>query len=259
MTTDSTRVDPVELRDHVMRLYEDLARGPGGGFPIEAGRPLAERLGYPPAELDLVPAGAVESFAGAGYHLDLAAPDAGDSVLDLGSGSGTDSFIAAGRVGPEGRVLGIDMTPAQVEKARALAREGGFAPCEFREGSIEEPGLEPVSFDCVISNGAVNLSPRKTSVFASAALALRAGGRLAMSDIVTEHRLPGEVSRDPSLWAAGVGGAMRGEDLRGAIESAGLRVEEWRTNGVHRSLSDGAGEAVSALGLTGVSLLAVKP
>src|SRR3954447_16323946 len=159
MNTVSGQLDQTELEQRVKSMYQEVALEPEHEFHFETGRALAERLGYPPEDLDRIPAGAIESFAGVGYFHDLAAIAPDDSVLDLGSGSGTDSFVAAIRTGPEGKVVGIDMTDEQLAKARRLAEDGGFAQVEFRAGYIEKPGVDKGTFDCVISNGVINLAP----------------------------------------------------------------------------------------------------
>jgi arsenite methyltransferase len=187
MTMETSELDRAELEQRVKRMYEEVALEPERESHFETGRPLAERLGYPPADLDRIPKGALDSFAGVGYFLDLAAIGEDDAVLDLGSGSGTDTFAAA--LGAA-RVVGVDMTEAQLDKARELAADGGFDNVEFRLGYIEEPPVEDGGFDCMISNGVVNLSPDKPAVFAAAARALRAGGRLALADIVSAEQLP---------------------------------------------------------------------
>ena len=185
MDAVARQLDTSELEDRVKRMYEEVALEPEREFHFETGRPLTERLGYPPADLDRIPAAAIDSFAGVGYFLDLAAITPGETILDLGSGSGTDSLLAALATGPDGNVIGVDMTRAQLAKARTLADEHGFAHADFREGYIETPPVDDASVDCVISNGVINLSPDKPAVFAAAARALRPGGRLALSDIVT--------------------------------------------------------------------------
>src|SRR5438067_10516482 len=208
MTTGVRQLDTIELKERVQRVYEEVALEPDHEFHFETGRRLAERLRYPPAALNGIPAAAIDSFAGVGYFLDLAALAPGETVLDLGSGSGMDSFLAANQVGSDGRVIGVDMTDAQLAKARALAAEGGFTQTDFREGYIESPPLEHGLVDCVISNGVINLSPDKPAVFAAAARGLRPGGRLALADIVTELQLAEGVTCDAALWAACIGGAM---------------------------------------------------
>lgn len=258
MTTGVRQLDTVELTQRVQRMYEEVALEPDKEFHFETGRPLAERLGYPPAELDAIPAAAIDSFAGVGYFLELAALQPGETVLDLGSGSGMDSFLAANQVGNGGRVIGVDMTAAQLAKARSLAADGGFTQADFREGHIETPPVDDGSVDCVISNGVINLSPDKPAVFAAAARALTSGGRLALSDIVTEHPLPEGVTCDAALWAACIGGAMQRDAYRQAIENAGFTITEWRTNTEYRFVSERADNATQKYGVTSISLKAVK-
>jgi ubiquinone/menaquinone biosynthesis C-methylase UbiE len=258
MSTDVRQLDTSELKERVQRMYEEVALEPDRDFHFETGRPLAERLGYDPGDLDQIPAAAIDSFAGVGYFLDLAALQPGETVLDLGSGSGMDSFLAANQVGPGGKVIGVDMTDAQLSKARRLAADAGFAQTDFREGYIETPPVDEGSVDCVISNGVINLSPDKPAVFAAVAKALRSGGRLALSDIVTEHQLPEGVTCDASLWAACIGGAMQRDGYRAAIENAGFTIQEWRENTEYRFVSDRADNATQKYGVTSISLLAVR-
>jgi len=258
MSTEVRQLDTLELKERVQRMYEEVALEPDREFHFETGRPLAERLGYPPGDLDRIPAAAIDSFAGVGYFLDLPAIRPGETVLDVGSGSGMDSFLAANQVGPDGKVIGVDMTEAQLAKARRLAGEGGYAQTDFREGYIETPPVDDASVDCVISNGVINLSPDKPAVFAAVVRALRPGGRLALSDIVTEHQLPEGVTCDASLWAACIGGAMQRDGYRQAIEAAGFTIQEWRTNTDYRFVSDRADNATQKYGVTSISLLAVK-
>jgi arsenite methyltransferase len=256
MTTETRQLDTTELEQRVKGMYEEVALEPGREFHFETGRALAERLGYPPDELDRIPAAAIESFAGVGYFLDLAAIEPGEAVLDLGSGSGTDSFLAALAGGSNGRVIGVDMTEQQLAKSRRLAVEAGFGNVDFRAGYIERPPVEPEGFDCVISNGVVNLSPDKQAVFAATARALRPGGRLALADIVTETQLPEGVTCDASLWAACIGGAMQHDGYRTAIESAGFEIEAWQQNSEYRFVSERADNATQKYGVTSISLLA---
>jgi arsenite methyltransferase len=256
MTTGTRQLDTAELEQRVKGMYQEVALEPEREFHFETGRPLAERLGYPADDLDRIPAAAIESYAGVGYFLDLAAIEPGEAVLDLGSGSGTDSFLAALAGGSNGRVIGVDMTDEQLAKARRLAVDGGLGNVDFRVGYIERPPVEPESFDCVISNGVVNLSPDKPAVFAAAARALRPGGRLVLADIVTEAQLPEGVTCDASLWAACIGGAMQRDAYRAAIESAGFDVEGWRENTEYRFVSERADNATQKYGVTSVSLLA---
>jgi SAM-dependent methyltransferase len=256
MTTTEGQLDTADLTARVKGMYQEVALHPDREFHFETGRALAERLGYPAADLDRIPAAAIDSFAGVGYFLDLAAIAPGESVLDLGSGSGTDAFLAALAAGETGSVIGIDMTAEQLAKATGLAADGGLANAEFREGQIEGPPVDPGSIDCVISNGVVNLSPDKPAVFAAAATALRRGGRLAIADIVTATQLPEGVTCDASLWAACIGGAMQRDRYLETIEAAGFEILEVRTNDRYRFVSDRADNATRKYGVTSISLRA---
>ena len=259
----STQLEPIvdakALRGRIREMYRDVAQEPGGDFHFELGRPVAERLGYPADWLDAVPSEALDSFAGVGHMLDLAAIEPGETVLDLGSGSGTDAFVAAHLTGPTGRVFGVDMTDAQLDKARRLRDGLGLEHVRFVEGLIEEPPVEPGSVDVVISNGVVNLAPDKDAVFGSAARALRPGGRLAIADIVSERELIERTRRNVALWAACIAGAVPHDDYLGAIEAAGLRVETVRPNAAYRFLSPRARAAADKYGVTSVTVLATKP
>ena len=256
MTTAARQLDTSELKQRVQSMYEEVALEPEREFHFETGRPLAERLGYPPAELDRIPAAAIDSFAGVGYFLDLAAIASGETVLDLGSGSGTDGFLAALATGTDGHVIGVDMTAAQLAKSRDLAAQHGFSQAEFREGYIEQPPVDDATVDCVISNGVINLSPDKPAVFAAAARALRPGGRLALADIVTAEQLPEGVTCDAALWAACIGGAMQRDRYRQAIETAGFEIVAWRENTEYRFVSERADNATQKYGVKSASLLA---
>jgi arsenite methyltransferase len=251
-------VDTQELEAKVRDMYRLVAEEPHGTYHFETGRPLAERLGYPAELLDRVPAGAVESFAGVGYFFDLTRLEEGQRVVDLGSGSGMDAFLAAGLVGRSGRVVGFDFTVEQLDKARRLAADGGFDQVEFREGSIESPPAEDESFDRAISNGVINLSPEKERVFAEAARVLRPGGRLAIADIVSEQQLKESIVCDADLWASCIGGAAQQDAYRAAIERAGLHVEEVRAN-PYEFISERALNASAKYGVKSISLVAVKP
>ena len=259
MSTTSKTLDTQELEQRVKDMYREVAEEPEKEFHFETGRALADRLGYPSDELDAIPGPSIDSFAGVGYYFDLAAIQPGESVIDLGSGSGTDSFLAAGHVGDEGHVIGIDMTDAQRAKATRLAREYGVENVDFRHGYIEQTPVETGSADVVISNGVINLSPEKTKVFAEAARVLRRGGRLAIADIVTSVQLPVGITCDASLWAACIGGAMQRDDYREAIEDAGFEIENIRENDQYRFVSERADNATRKYGVKSVSLLAVKP
>ncbi|WP_290788059.1 methyltransferase domain-containing protein [Halomonas sp.] len=251
-------VDRDELEARVKSMYREVAETPDGDFHFEMGRALAERLGYDPDALDRIPVAAIDSFAGVGHFLDLAGIQPGETVLDLGSGSGMDSLLAALATGSAGRVIGLDMTDAQREKAARLAHEGGFDQMEFHPGYIEAPPFPDASVDVVISNGVINLSADKPRVFAEAARVLKPGGRLALADIVTESPLPESVSCDATLWAACIGGASQQDDYRAAIEAAGLVIHTFREHPEYHFLTESARGACEKWGVKSISLLAIK-
>jgi ubiquinone/menaquinone biosynthesis C-methylase UbiE len=252
-------VDVHQLRSRVKEMYKAVAEEPEGTFHFEMGRGLALRLGYPADELDRIPREAIESFAGVGYHLGLAKLAPGERVLDLGSGSGMDAFVAALGVGAGGDVTGVDMTDEQLDKARRLAARDGFSGVRFEKGYIEKVPVEPASVDVVISNGVINLCAEKASVFSEIARVLKPGGRMAISDIVTEKPLTEAIICDVNLWASCIGGASQQHDYEGVIESAGLRIEELRDNPEYYFISDSAQGATETFGVKSVSVLATKP
>lgn len=257
MTTAS--VDRVALETKVQQMYREVAENPHGDFHFEMGRAMAERLGYALADLDRVPTEAIDSFAGVGHFFHLASLVAGERVADLGSGSGMDTFVASLKVGPTGAVVGVDMTDAQLEKADRLARSHGFDNVSYRKAYIEDTGLEEAVFDCVISNGVINLAPEKDRVFQEAARLLRRGGRLAIADIVADSTLPENVVCNADLWAACIGGAAQKDEYRAAIEAAGLRVERIEDNLQYQFISDRAKSATAQFGVKSISVLARKP
>jgi SAM-dependent methyltransferase len=232
-----------------------VARGEEAALHFEVGRGVAEHLGYPSELLDAIPAEALASFAGVGHHLDLAALQPGEAVLDLGSGSGTDVFCAAVLVGDSGRVVGVDITDEQLDKARRLSDREGFSQVELVEARIEELPFDDASFDAVLSNGVINLSLLKRRVFAEAARVLRPGGRLALADIVSGRALKERARRNVELWAACIAGAIPGSNYLEAIEAQGLQVNELRKNDYH-FLSERALDACATYEVESISLLA---
>lgn len=219
---------------------------------------MAERLGYDPEILDDIPEAAVASFAGVGCVFGLAELRPGERVVDLGSGSGMDAWYAASQVGPGGYVLGVDFTPQQVARASGLLTGDGVDRIEFREGRIESIPADDATFDCVISNGVINLSPDKPRVFAETARVLRPGGRLAVADIVSDIALKESIVCDADLWASCIGGAAQLDDYQRIIESAGLSVVAMGRN-PYEFLSPRARSASATYGVRSLSLLAVKP
>ena len=248
-------VDRRELETKVKQMYRDVALHPDGTFHFELGHKVAIGVGYHADRLDALPAEAVRSFAGVGYFFDLADLKPGESVVDLGSGSGMDVFYAAGQVGPTGRVVGVDFTVEQLEKAKGQAASHGAGQVEFRAGHIQSLPIDDASVDCVISNGVINLSPDKAAVFAEAARVLRPGGRMAIADIITERPLTEAIVGNADLWAACIGGAAQQESYLQAIESAGFTVERVREN-AYEFISDRARNASAEYGVKSVSMLA---
>lgn len=247
-----------ELERKVKAVYRDVAEEPGDQHHFAMGRPLAERLGYPPDDLDRIPDAAVDSFAGVGYHFDLAQFQADDHVLDLGSGSGTDALVASRHVDEDGRVTGLDMTDEQLEKARSLRDGEGFENVTFEQGYIEDLPFDDGTFDVVVSNGVINLSAEKEKVFKEVSRVLRAGGRLAVSDIISETRMPESIKTEEDLWASCIGGAMQINDYTALVERTGLEVVEVRENPQYEFISDRAQNACQKYGVKSISLGAEK-
>jgi arsenite methyltransferase len=250
-------VDTERLEAEVKEMYGHVARGEEAQLHFEVGRGLAERLGYPRELLDAIPAEALASFAGVGHHLDLAALQPGDQVLDLGSGSGTDVFCAAVLVGASGKVVGVDITDEQLDKAARLRDRDGFSQVELVAAHIEQLPFDDASFDAVLSNGVINLSPVKGRVFEEAARVLRPGGRLAIADIVSGRALKERTRRNVELWAACIAGAIPRRTYVEAVEAQSLRVQEVRKND-YRFVSDRALAACSTYEVESISLVAVK-
>jgi SAM-dependent methyltransferase len=253
----SSLVDREVLEAQVQDMYRQVARGEDAQLHFAVGRGLALRVGYPSELLDSIPEEALASFAGVGYHLDLAKLSPGEHVLDLGSGSGTDVFCAAVQVGPTGRVAGVDFTDEQIDKATRLRDRDGFTQVEFAEASIDALPFEDATFDVVISNGVINLSPIKQKVFAEAARVLRPGGRLALADIVSGKALRERTRRNVELWAACIAGAIPRKNYVEALEAAGFRIDDLRVND-YEFISDRALDACSTYGVESISLAASR-
>ena len=257
-TTVPNKVDTFDLEQKVKKMYQEVALNPHGEFHFEMGRGLAEKLGYEKQDLDKIPAAAIESFAGVGYYFDMVNLKEGDRVLDLGSGSGMDVFVAALKVGNTGQVSGVDMTDEQLEKAERLRSENSFTNVSFHKSYIETLPFEDVSFDTVISNGVINLCPDKEKVFLEIARVLKPKGRIVIADIVTETQLPESVVCNSTLWAACIGGASQEDSYRQAIENANMEVLLVRNNDAYSFISKSAKGASAEYGVKSVSLVAEK-
>ena len=193
-------VDVRALRSAIQDEYAEVATTPEKGFHFHTGRPLAAMLGYDPSETDPLPDSAIESFAGVGNPFVFGRLRPGETVVEVGAGAGFDAVLAARQVGPTGRVIGVDMTPAMLEKARANAELMGLQNVEFRQGYIEELPLEDAAADVVISNGVINLSPDKAAVFGEIARVLKPGGRVQIADIVVARAVPDAAKENIDLW-----------------------------------------------------------
>lgn len=201
--TDATvehPVDPDELREEVRRKYREVADDPGGEHHFHTGRPLARRLGYPDDVVDPLPDRAVESFAGIADPFSLRDLEPGERVVDVGSGAGFDSFVAAQKVGPDGRVLGVDMTDEMLAKSRRTAEELGLDHVTFEKGLAETLPVPDDWADAVISNGVFNLCPDKGAAFAEVHRVLRPGGTVQFGDIANGRPVPEEALREIDLW-----------------------------------------------------------
>lgn len=199
MATEVT-VDIFQLRSAIEDEYTEVASCPIKGFHFHTGRVLAARLGYPAERVAALPDQVVESFAGVGNPFTWGDPAPGESVLDLGSGAGFDALQAAAMVGPAGKVIGVDMTPAMLDKSRENASLLGLTNAEFREGYLEELPVEDASIDLIISNGVLNLCPDKAAVLAEAFRVLKPGGRMQLSDTIVASAVPEDGKADINLW-----------------------------------------------------------
>jgi SAM-dependent methyltransferase len=198
--TDTPIVDTQVLREQVREKYREVAVDPDATYHFHTGRLLAHRLGYDPTILDTLPDRAVESFAGVGNPFSLRTIQPGERVVDVGSGAGFDSFVAAHHVGPDGAVVGVDMTTEMLEKSTASAEALGLSHVEFRYGLAEDLPVEDSWADVVISNGVVNLCADKRAVFDEIHRVLRPGGMLQFADIANGRTVPLEAMRDIDLW-----------------------------------------------------------
>lgn len=209
----------------VSDMYTDVAEHPGKTFHFPTGRLACLFVGYPADQLDLIPATAVESFAGVGYPFTAGVIRKGDVALDIGSGSGTDTLICGMLTGPQGRVYGLDMTRAMLEKLGRNAAVMNAAYVKAIEGNAEEIPLGDAAVDVVTSNGVLNLVPDKPRAFAEIARVLKPGGRLQISDIALAKPISEKARADPKLWAECVVGAVLEDHYLEMLHAAGLEVE----------------------------------
>lgn len=219
-----------DLKRAVRKGYGDIAKGQGSCCgpsaasccPPGAAGDISRQIGYSDEDLSSVPPGA-DLGLGCGNPVALASLKTGEVVLDLGSGSGFDCFLAAKKVGPKGRVIGVDMTAEMIEKARANAAQGGYENVDFRLGEIEHLPVPDGSADVIISNCVINLAPDKEQVFREAFRTLKPGGRLMISDLVLLKELPRPIKDSVEAYVGCLAGAIAKEDYLAAIERAGFR------------------------------------
>jgi arsenite methyltransferase len=227
-TTEQRTLEQDQTRQQVRARYGEIARSTGRGCGCgpscgegDPGGTSAQALGYSADDLQAVPDGA-EMGLGCGNPTALASIQAGEAILDLGSGGGFDCFLAAQRTGPNGRVIGVDMTPDMISKARANAAKGGYANVEFRLGEIENLPAADASVDLILSNCVINLSPDKPAVYGEAFRVLKPGGRIAVSDIVALHPIPAALKADFAAYAGCVAGAVTVPEVEAMLAKAGF-------------------------------------
>lgn len=240
----------------VRAMYTDVASKPGQAFHFPTGRSACAQFGYPDDLLDRVPVRALESFAGVGYPFQCDVIHAGDIVLDIGSGAGTDVFIALERVGPEGRVIGLDITRAMREKLRALTLEAGVAAqVDILEGNAEQIPLPDSSVDVVTSNGVVNLIPDKPAAAREIYRVLKPGGRVQIADIVLQVPAAEACRSNAQLWAECIVGATPEKEYLETFESAGFRNVELVQSFDYFATSPSQSTRDTALGLGGHAIV----
>lgn len=189
-----------ELRQAISEEYEAVANKPDQGFHFHTGRRLTHILGYKDEWLEGIPESSIESFAGTGNPFNIGEINSGEIVVDIGCGAGIDSLVAAKKVGSNGKVIGVDMTDAMLNKAHKAGEEAGFRQVEFRKGHAESLPIESGWADVVISNGVINLTPDKKATFREIARILKPNGRLQIADIIVQKKVPDSAKRKIDLW-----------------------------------------------------------
>ncbi len=197
----AANVDRERLRRQISEKYTEVAQEPEKGFHFHTGRPLAMMLGYDAQDIDILPTGTVDSFAGTGNPFSLGRLNAGETVLDIGCGAGFDTLQAAMQVGPRGRVIAVDMTEAMRAKTSTAAAALGLTNVDVRHGFMEELPVDDASVDVVISNGVINLTPDKVGVMREVFRVLKPAGRFQIGDIVVHKEVPQEAKDDIDLWS----------------------------------------------------------
>ena len=245
----------------VQHLYTEVAQEPHNAYHFPLGLEALRFLGYPDEDLEKLPRTATESFAGVGYPFATRSIRPGDTVLDIGSGSGTDVLYASLEVGPKGRVMGLDFTPAMIEKARANIRRMGADQVLILEGSAAKIPLPDASVDVVTSNGVLNLVPDKPTAFREIFRVLKPGGRLQLADIVVQEDVGAVCGLNPQLWADCIGGAAVEAEYLKLIREAGFEGVDIvrRTDYFSKSASDSTKRMTKAFGAESIVLAGTKP
>lgn len=263
MTTpvSAPALDEASILEAVQQMYDDVALCPTKEFHFPTGRNACLYVGYPEEELDAIPPTAIESFAGVGYPFLADEIKPGDTVVDIGAGSGVDVLIAGLKAGRSGRVVGIDMTPAMIEKARENIRKSGMEHVEIVEGRADEIPLADDSADVVTSNGVINLVPDKQRAFREIRRILRPGGTIQISDIVLAKPVSGDSKANPQLWAECIVGAEPEGDYLALARAAGFEnvVAIDRLDYFARSSNESTRKAAKGLGAHTIVLTGRKP
>lgn len=221
------KVDRDELRTEIKLKYTEVALEPQKGFHFHTGRPLAKMLGYPDEILELLPASAVESFAGTGNPFSMGSLQPGETVVDIGCGAGFDTLQAGRQVGPSGKVIAVDMTEAMLAKTRSAAARLGLSNIEPRLGYAEELPVPDESADVVISNGVINLTPDKAAVMKQIHRVLKPGGRFQIADIAVHLEVPQDAKDDINLWSSCIAGALLDDEWRWLLKDLGFSDVRW--------------------------------
>jgi arsenite methyltransferase len=264
MVVVSPTMNKEELRERILAavqdLYADVASCPMREFHFPTGRPACEYVGYPEAELDAIPATALESFAGVGYPFAVDVIREGNSILDIGSGSGTDLINAAHKAGSAGKVYGIDLTEQMIAKAQANAEQAGLSNVKIEKANADSLPFADESFDVVTSNGVLNLVPDKRAAYGEIYRVLKPGGHIQISDIVLAKEISEKSKLNPQLWAECIVGAVPEEAYLDLIREAGfgdMRIIR-RIDYFGKSPSESTKKAAHQFGASSITLVGVK-
>lgn len=260
MTPSTLELDQNSVFHAVQGMYEDVASCPNKEFHFPTGRDSCLNIGYSTEELNTIPAAAVESFAGVGYPFLADVIKESDTILDIGSGSGVDVLVAAQKTGPNGKVFGLDITPAMITKARRNIALAGVENIKIMEGSADQIPLEKHTVDIVTSNGVINLVPDKAMVFKEIYRILKPGGRLQIADIVLNKPVSEKSKSNAQLWAECIVGAEPVDVYIDLIRSTGFKNVTVidRLDYFSRSSNDATKKAAKGLGAHTIVLTGIK-